>query len=129
MYKTYNRALKPYTVTKTFNITACSMTAAALAELNGLNLDQIECAAEVGMEHNLGLTCDPVMGLVQVPCIERNALEGMRAIDAVYIASYLAEKSKVSFDVIVKTMYETGKDLCANYKETSKGGIAKNYRL
>lgn len=106
---------------------ACSMAAGAICELYGLSVDQIECAAEVAMEHNLGLTCDPVCGLVQVPCIERNTMAALRAISAFGIAYYLADMRKMSFDAIVQTMYETGKDLNSKYLETSIGGIAKNY--
>ncbi len=109
--------------------TACSMAAAAIAEVFNLTVDQIECAAEAAMEHNLGLTCDPVCGLVQVPCIERNAMAAMRAFDSFCIAYYLAPMRKISFDVIVKTMYETGKDLNKKYLETARGGIAKNYTI
>ena len=105
--------------------TACSMAAAAVAHICGLNIYGIECSAEIAMEHNLGLTCDPVKGLVQVPCIERNAMASMKAINAYYLARFLAKKSKVSFDKIVKTMYETGKDLRSAYRETSEGGLAK----
>lgn len=108
--------------------TACSMASAAVAEIYNLSIDQIECAAEVAMEHNLGLTCDPVCGLVQVPCIERNTMAAMRAFDSFCIAYYLAPMRKIPFDVIVKTMYETGKDLHSNYLETARGGIAKNYK-
>ncbi len=107
--------------------TACSMTAAAVTELYGLNLNQTECAAEVAMEHNLGLTCDPVMGLVQVPCIERNAMAAMRALDCFRLAYYLTDLRKISFDTIVKTMYETGRDMNSRYRETAEGGIAKNF--
>ncbi len=109
--------------------TACSMSAAAIAEMYNLSVDQIECASEVAMEHNLGLTCDPVLGLVQVPCIERNTMAAMRAFDSFCVAYYLSPMRKISFDVIVKTMYETGKDLNHKYLETSRGGIAKNYKL
>lgn len=107
--------------------TACSMAAGAIAEMFNLSIDQIECAAEVAMEHNLGLTCDPVLGLVQVPCIERNTMAAMRAFDSFCVAYYLSAMRKVPFDVIVKTMYETGKDLNHKYLETARGGIAKNY--
>ncbi len=106
---------------------ACSMAAAALAELYDLDMDQIEYAAEVAMEHHLGLTCDPVKGLVQIPCIERNAVAAMRAINAVNLANFLADSRKISFDLIVKTMYETGIDLSHRYRETSEGGLAKLY--
>ncbi len=106
---------------------ACSMAAAALAELYEMDIDQIEYAAEVAMEHHLGLTCDPVKGLVQIPCIERNAVAAMRAINAVNLANFLADSRKVSFDLIVKTMYETGRDIHNRYRETSEGGLAKLY--
>ena len=107
--------------------TACSMAAAALAELQGMNLLQIEYSAEVAMEHHLGLTCDPVRGLVQIPCIERNAVAAMRAINAVSLANFLTDSRKISFDIVVKTMYETGKALHSNYRETAEGGLAKLY--
>ena len=106
---------------------ACSMAAAALAELHGMALDQIEYAAEVAMEHHLGLTCDPVRGLVQIPCIERNAVAAMRAINALSLANFLTYTRKVSFDVVVHTMYETGRDLFSKYRETAEGGLAKYY--
>lgn len=109
--------------------TACSMAAGAIAEVFRMTIDQIECASEVAMEHNLGLTCDPVCGLVQVPCIERNAMAAMRAFDSFSIAYYLSPMRKIPFDTIVKTMYETGKDLGSDYLETSRGGIAKNYKI
>ena len=79
------------------------------------------------MEHHLGLTCDPVKGLVQIPCIERNAVAAMRAINAVNIANFLTYTRKVSLDTIIRTMYETGKDLSMRYRETSEGGLAKLY--
>ena len=107
--------------------TACSMAAAALAELFEMGIDQIEYAAEVAMEHHLGLTCDPVCGLVQIPCIERNAVAAMRAINALSLANFLYGSRKVSFDVVVETMYQTGKDLSHLYRETSEGGLAKLY--
>lgn len=106
---------------------ACSMAAAALAELYDMDIEQIEYAAEVAMEHHLGLTCDPVKGLVQIPCIERNAVAAMRAINAVNLANFLAGSRKISFDLIVKTMYETGRDIHDRYRETSEGGLAKLY--
>ena len=106
---------------------ACSMTAAALASLYGLNIDQIEYAAEIAMEHNLGLTCDPVNGLVQIPCIERNAVAAMRAISAVNLSRFLYETRKISFDEVVATMYQTGKDMNEKYRETSHGGLATLY--
>ncbi len=107
--------------------TACSMAAAALAELHFMDLDQIEYAAENAMEHYLGLTCDPVCGLVQIPCIERNAVAAMRAINALSLANFLTATRKVKFDTVVDTMYQTGKDLKHNYRETSEGGLAVNY--
>jgi len=107
--------------------TACGMAAAAVAELMGMNLGQIEYAAEVAMEHNLGLTCDPVNGLVQIPCIERNAVTAMRALNAVELATFLTPSHKVSFDTVVDTMYQTGKDLNKCYRETSEGGLAKTF--
>ena len=106
---------------------ACSMAAAGLAELYHMDLDQIEYAAEVAMEHHLGLTCDPIGGLVQIPCIERNAVAAMRAINALSLANFLTYTRKISFDVVVKTMYETGRDLFSKYRETSEGGLAKLY--
>lgn len=107
---------------------ACSMAAAALAELFNMNLDQIEYSAEVAMEHHLGLTCDPVLGLVQIPCIERNAVGAMRAINATNIANFLSQSRKISFDMIVETMYHTGQDISVFYRETSEGGLAKLYK-
>lgn len=106
---------------------ACSMTAAALASLYGLNIDQIEYAAEIAMEHNLGLTCDPVKGLVQIPCIERNAVAAMRAISSVNLSRFLYSTRKISFDEVVATMYRTGKDMDEKYRETSHGGLAQIY--
>ena len=105
--------------------TACAMAAAALGELFEMGIDQIEYAAEMSLEHMLGLTCDPVCGLVQIPCIERNAVAAMRAINAMSLANFLTGTRKISFDMVVKTMYETGKDINAHYRETSKGGLAK----
>lgn len=106
---------------------ACSMATGGLAYLLGLNIDEIEYAAENAMEHHLGLTCDPVCGLVQIPCIERNAVAAMRAISAVNISRFLAETRKISFDEVVATMYQTGKDMDVRYKETSHGGLAAMY--
>jgi len=106
---------------------ACSMTAAALASLYGLNIDQIEYAAEIAMEHNLGLTCDPVKGLVQIPCIERNAVAAMRAISSVNLSRFLYSTRKISFDEVVATMYRTGRDMDEKYRETSHGGLAQIY--
>ena len=108
--------------------TACSMAAAALCELFFMGIDQIEYAAEVAMEHHLGLTCDPVCGLVQIPCIERNAVAAMRAINALSLANFLSGSRKISFDTVVQTMYHTGKDLSHLYRETSEGGLAKLYK-
>ena len=106
---------------------ACSMTAAALASLYGLNIDQIEYSAEIAMEHNLGLTCDPVGGLVQIPCIERNAVAAMRAISSVNLSRFLYSTRKISFDEVVATMYRTGRDMDEKYRETSHGGLAQIY--
>ena len=101
------------------------MAAAALGELFEMGIDQIEYAAEVAMEHYLGLTCDPINGLVQIPCIERNAVAAMRAINSMSLAKFLTHTRKISFDTVVKTMYETGKDIKSHYRETSEGGLAK----
>ena len=108
--------------------TACAMAAAAAAELYELDLDQIEYSAEMSIEHHLGLTCDPIGGLVQIPCIERNAIAAMRALNAVNLADFLADSRKISFDMVVETMYETGKDLKVMYRETAEGGLAKLFR-
>ena len=107
--------------------TACSMASAALGELFEMGIDQIEYAAEIAIEHHLGLTCDPICGLVQIPCIERNAVAAMRAINAMSLANFLSGSRKISFDLVVKTMYETGKDLSHLYRETAGGGLAKHY--
>ena len=107
---------------------ACSMASAAVATLFGLRIDQIEYAAEIAMEHNLGLTCDPVGGLVQIPCIERNAVAAMRALSSVNLARFLYATRKISFDEIVTTMYRTGLDMSEKYRETSHGGLAQIYR-
>lgn len=107
---------------------ACSMAAAALACLYKLDDNQIEYAAEIAMEHSLGLTCDPVNGLVQIPCIERNAVAAMRAISSVNLSQFLTGTRKISFDEVVQTMYQTGKDLNEKYRETSHGGLAALYR-
>lgn len=108
--------------------TACAMAAAALAQLYNMSLEQIEYAAEIAIEHHLGLTCDPIYGLVQIPCIERNAVAAMRAINAVNLANFLTDSRKISFDLVVQTMYETGKDLSHHYRETGEGGLAKLYK-
>jgi L-serine dehydratase len=105
---------------------ACSMAAAALAEFMGGSPRQVENAAEVGMEHNLGLTCDPVGGLVQIPCIERNAMGAVKAINAARIALRGDGRHSVSLDAVIKTMRDTGKDMRRKYKETSRGGLAVN---
>lgn len=107
---------------------ACVMAAAAFAYLRGFSIKQLECAAEIALEHHLGLTCDPVRGLVQIPCIERNAVAAMRAVDAVTLSEMLYVERKISLDLIIKTMYETGKDLSCRYKETSEGGLASLYK-
>ena len=107
---------------------ACSMCAAALAEAHDMGIDQIEYAAEVAMEHHLGLTCDPINGLVQIPCIERNAVAAMRAINALSLANFLTSTRKISFDMVVETMRQTGLDINNRYRETSEGGLAKLYK-
>ena len=104
---------------------ACAMAAAALGELFGLSTPKIEYAAEIAIEHHLGLTCDPICGLVQIPCIERNAVAAMRAINAVNLASFLWNTRRISFDHVVQTMKETGRDMRTSYKETSEAGLAK----
>jgi len=103
---------------------ACSMAAAGLAELLGGSPEQVCVAAEIGMEHNLGLTCDPVAGQVQVPCIERNAIASVKAINAARMALRRTSEPRVSLDKVIETMYETGKDMNAKYRETSRGGLA-----
>lgn len=105
---------------------ACSMAAGALTEIMGGTPIQVENAAEIGMEHNLGLTCDPVGGLVQVPCIERNAMGSVKAINASRLALRGTGTSKVSLDKVIKTMWDTGNDMKTKYKETSRGGLAVN---
>jgi L-serine dehydratase len=105
---------------------ACSMAAGALAEVRGGTPEQVENAAEIGMEHNLGLTCDPVGGLVQVPCIERNAMAAVKAITAARIALRGDGTHYVSLDKVIKTMRETGADMKSKYKETARGGLAVN---
>lgn len=107
---------------------ACCMATSALSELRKLTLAQIEYGAEIAMEHHLGLTCDPVGGLVQIPCIERNAVASIRAINASSLAYFLSGSRKISFDLVVQTMYETGKDLKHTYRETAEGGLAKLYK-
>ena len=107
--------------------TACSMASAATAYLQQQGLEQIDNAAEIAMEHHLGLTCDPIYGYVQIPCIERNAVAALRAVDSANMANIINGKSYISFDLVVETMYETGKDLNSHYRETSEGGLAKKY--
>ncbi len=104
--------------------TACAMASAALGELFGLKRGKIEYAAEIAFEHHLGLTSDPICGLVQIPCIERNAVAAMRAINAVNLASFLSETRKISLDNVIETMRKTGLDIAAEYRETSEGGLA-----
>ncbi|WP_285947119.1 L-serine ammonia-lyase, iron-sulfur-dependent, subunit beta, partial [Thomasclavelia cocleata] len=108
---------------------ACAMTAAAYGWILELNNNLIQYAAEMGLEHNLGLTCDPVGGYVQIPCIERNGFGALRAMDAAMYAKQLGylRKNKVSFDAVVRVMKQTGKDLNSAYKETSLGGLAKEF--
>jgi L-serine dehydratase len=105
---------------------ACSMASAGLTEILGGTPDQVEHAAEIGLEHNLGLTCDPVGGLVQVPCIERNAIAAVKAINAAQMALHDEDEHFISLDKVIQTMKETGKDMSDKYKETSKGGLAVN---
>jgi len=105
---------------------ACSMAAAGLAAVWGATPPQVERAAEIAMEHNLGLTCDPVKGLVQIPCIERNAIGAVKAVNAARLAMRAAENSKVSLDQVIETMRQTGLDMSRKYKETSEGGLAVN---
>ncbi len=107
---------------------ACAMAAGAASQLFGGSPAQIEYAAEMGLEHHLGMTCDPVCGRVQIPCIERNAYAAARALDANIYASFTDGKHRVSFDKLVKVMKETGHDLPSLYKETSTGGLAKDYQ-
>ena len=107
--------------------TACSMAAAALAELYEQDLDQVEYAAEVAMEHHLGLTCDPICGLVQIPCIERNAVAAMRAMNACNLSFFLTGSRNISYDMVCRAMHETGINLNHRFRETSEGGLAKIY--
>lgn len=107
---------------------ACSMAAAAYAYMKGLDIHGIECAAEVAMEHSLGLTCDPVGGYVIIPCIERNGMAAIRAVAAGRLAEYANSSSTVSFDDVVQTMYQTGKDMKKAYRETGKGGLAEELK-
>ena len=105
---------------------ACSMAAAGLVSALGGNNKEIECAAEIAMEHNLGLTCDPIKGLVQIPCIERNAMGAIKSINAARLSMLGKGTHKVTLDQVIKTMMETGKDMQAIYKETAQGGLAVN---
>ncbi len=107
--------------------TACSMAAAALAELYHQDLDQVEYAAEVAMEHHLGLTCDPICGLVQIPCIERNAVAAVRAMNACNLSYFLTGSRNISYDMVCRAMRETGVNLDHRFRETSEGGLAKLY--
>ena len=106
---------------------ASSMAAAALCTMCGLNIHQTQYAAEIALEHQLGLTCDPICGLVQIPCIERNAVAAMRAFNSLNLAFFLSDTQRISFDMVVKTMYDTGIHLAHQYRETSEGGLAKLY--
>ena len=108
--------------------TACAMASAAASFLLGGSFDEMECAAEMALEHHLGLTCDPIDGLVQIPCIERNCAASLRALDNALLAPYLSISRKISYDMIVEVMYQTGLDLKSEYKETSIGGLAKTYK-
>ena len=105
---------------------ACSMAAAGLVAALGGSNEQAENAAEIGMEHNLGLTCDPVGGLVQIPCIERNTMGAVKAINAAYLALQGDGRHVVSLDAVIETMRQTGRDMASKYKETSLGGLAVN---
>ena len=107
--------------------TACSMAAAAMGELTVLTIEEQEYAAEIAMEHQLGLTCDPICGLVQIPCIERNAVAAKRAIDASNLSHMLVGTRTISFDMVVRTMYETGINMNRAFRETSEGGLARLY--
>lgn len=106
---------------------ACSMASAAITFLLGFGTNQIQYAAEIALEHHLGLTCDPICGLVQVPCIERNAVAAIRALNASNLAHFLADTQRVSFDIVVKTMYETGISMNQRFRETAEGGLAKMF--
>ncbi|MBQ9347766.1 MAG: L-serine ammonia-lyase, iron-sulfur-dependent, subunit alpha [Oscillibacter sp.] len=107
---------------------ACSMAAAGAAFLMGLSTHQTQFAAEIALEHHLGLTCDPICGLVQVPCIERNAVAAMRALNASNLARFLADTQRISFDIVVRTMYETGISMNQRFRETAEGGLAKSFQ-
>ncbi len=107
---------------------ASAMAATLHSELFDLSLNQIEYAGEISLEHHLGLTCDPVLGYVQIPCIERNAVGAMRAIDSSRLAFFLSESRKISLDMVIDTMYQTGKDIHTKYRETGIGGLALLYQ-
>ncbi|MDO4487831.1 MAG: L-serine ammonia-lyase, iron-sulfur-dependent, subunit alpha [Eubacteriales bacterium] len=106
---------------------ACSMAAAAAGYLFDYNINQIEYAAEIALEHHLGLTCDPICGLVQIPCIERNAVAAMRALTSMNLAYFLTDTRRISYDMVLKSMYRTGLDMNKRYRETSEGGLAAAY--
>ena len=106
---------------------ACAMASAAACQLFGGTPSQIEYAAEMGLEHHLGMTCDPVCGLVQIPCIERNAFAACRALDAQLYANFSDGRHHISFDKVVRVMKQTGHDLPSLYKETSEGGLAHDF--
>ena len=108
---------------------ACAMAAAMLGRLFNLSIEQTEYASEIAIEHHLGLTCDPVCGLVQIPCIERNAVAAMRAINAVNLANFLSDTRKISLDSVIETMKQTGHAISREYRETSEGGLAKVVEL
>jgi L-serine dehydratase len=108
--------------------TATAMAAAALCSIMCMTIEQTEYAAEVAMEHQLGLTCDPICGLVQIPCIERNAVAAKRALDSMNLAHFLTGTRNISFDMVVRTMYETGLPMNREFRETSEGGLARLYR-
>lgn len=108
--------------------TACAMAASAYSELENGSIEVIEYAAEIALEHHLGLTCDPILGYVQIPCIERNAVAAVRAMNAGELATLLIDTRLVSFDTVVEAMMETGRDLLESYRETSIGGLAKHYK-
>jgi L-serine dehydratase len=107
---------------------ATAMAAAMHADLFKLSIEQIEYAAEISLEHHLGLTCDPILGYVQIPCIERNAVGALRAIDACGLAFFLSESRQISLDMVIETMYQTGKDIHTKYRETGTGGLALLYQ-
>ncbi len=109
--------------------TACAMGAVLVSYLFNQSIDQIEHAAEIALEHHLGLTCDPILGYVQIPCIERNAVAALRAVEASYLSDLLDSRyQKITLDTVIETMFETGNDLNVRYKETAQGGLAKTYR-